>query len=816
MPTSELETIVDAPLPAASATPSDTTPAEPASLDAAVLSRGSSVGTQEWGLHTEGFDVSSNLLHETLFALGNGYLGQRAAPEEGLNAPPGLSAPGTFLNGFHDIQPIVYPENAYGLARRNEFMVNVADGKRVDLWIDDERFDPTSGTLVSHERRLDFREGVLRRSLEWISPRGKRIRIRTERLVSLRRKHVFAQRYSVEAVDEALRFTFASSLDTRVGHVDAGGDPRVGSHADVPALEILASMQDHIGSRVMQCTPNSRLALVSAIEHDWSGLGDCDIGIDAESGVRQVHRATVQAGPGAMIGFVKFGAYHSSRDFARGELIARSTAELALARADGFDALVREQVAALGEFWRDADIEIGGDSALQQGIRFNVFHLLQSAGRDGLTNVAAKGVTGEGYEGHYFWDTEIYVFPFFLATQPAIARRLLEFRCALLPKARERARQMAHPRGALYPWRTIAGEECSSYFPAGTAQVHINADIAHALRQYVQVTGDMSLLVEGGAEMLFETARIWMDVGHHDIRRGGAFCIHEVTGPDEYKAMVDNNFYTNAMAQAHLRYAADISAFMARFAPAAYARITAEIELDPTEPLAWRTAADAMYLPVDSLLGVHPQDDTLLHKPAWPFPISREHKDPLLLNYHPLVIYRHQICKQADVVLALVLRPELCDLEQKRRDFNFYESITVHDSSLSASVFGILASEVGEPSKALGYFMQSARMDLDDLHGNTGHGAHIAAMAGAWLGVVHGFAGLRWREGVPSFRPTIPSGWSHFAFKVRCNGGQIAVHVDPSGVAYRLIEGALAHIDHADERLTLDVGAPFHTRPLAC
>ena len=772
------------------------------------------IPVEPWRIVASGLDVRTHLLHETLFALGNGYIGQRGTPDEGFSGPRSASTDGTYLNGFFERQPIRYPENAFGLARINEFMVNVPNGKRVELWVDGERFDPLTGTLLLHERSLDFREGVLRRSVEWISPAGRHVRITSERLVCLRRKHLFALRYRVTPVDGDARLSFVSSLDPRQANLEAGDDPRVGSHLVEPPLEVTSGHQDGTGSRLLQRTRHSGLVLSSAIDHDWSGLGEAEIVGEQRKGACLVHRADVQGVAGRSVEFVKYGAYHSSRDHAADDLPALADEELRRARVDGFDRLCAEQADMLAGFWGDADVEIGGDASLQQGLRFNIFHLLQSAGRDGRTNVAAKGVTGQGYEGHYFWDTEIYILPFFLATQPAIARRLLEFRCHLLPKARERARQMAHPRGALYPWRTIAGEECSSYFPAGTAQSHINADIAHALRQYVQATGDVDFLVRQGAEMLLETARIWMDLGHHDIRRGGAFCILEVTGPDEYTAMVDNNFYTNAMAQQHLRYAAEVVELLQAAHPQDFARIAAAIDLQADEPAAWRRAADAMYLPVDPLLGVHPQDDGLLHKPAWRFPLPTGHKDPLLLNYHPLVIYRHQVCKQADVVLALLLRPELCTQEQKHRDFNFYESITVHDSSLSASVFSILASEVGERSKAMNYFMQTARMDLDDLHGNTGHGVHMAAMAGTWLGVVHGFGGLRWIDGVPRFRPWLPEGWTHFGFRLRCGAAQVEVRVDGGGASYRLVEGASLRLAHGDEAIVLTADQPIETRSL--
>jgi alpha,alpha-trehalose phosphorylase len=448
-------------------------------------------------------------------------------------------------------------------------------------------------------------------------------------------------------------------------------------------------------------------------------------------------------------------------------------------------------------------------------MRFNEFHLLQSVGRDGRTNISAKGLTGEGYEGHYFWDTEIYVFPFFLATQPQLARQLLAYRYAGLPAARKRAREMAHAHGALYPWRTIAGDECSAYFPAGTAQYHINADIAHSIKLYTEVTGDEKFLREQGAEIVMETARIWMGLGHFDARRGGAFCIHEVTGPDEYTAMVSNNFYTNAMAQQHLAFAAGVAERLQRKFPRDFARIATAMALAADEPGRWARAAEAMYLPVDEQLGIHPQDDSFLHKPVWDFANTPPAHYPLLLNYHPLVIYRHQVCKQADVVLALLLRGDRFTLAHKRRDFDYYERITTHDSSLSACIFSILASEVGYHEKAYRYFMHTARMDLDNEHGNTQHGVHTAAMAGTWLAVVQGFAGLRLHGGQVSLCPRLPAHWTHYSFRIRVRGRQLQVKVMPGEVEYSLLEGEALELRHGAELVRLNSRQPVKTRPMA-
>jgi alpha,alpha-trehalose phosphorylase len=373
---------------------------------------------------------------------------------------------------------------------------------------------------------------------------------------------------------------------------------------------------------------------------------------------------------------------------------------------------------------------------------------------------------------------------------------------------------MAHAKGALYPWRTIAGGECSAYFPAGTAQYHINADIAHSIKLYVETTGDEKYLREQGGEIVMETARIWLGLGSHDPRRGGAFCIHEVTGPDEYTAMVSNNFYTNAMAQQHLAFAAQVAGKLQQEKPADFQRIADAMQLDAAEPAQWQKAADAMYLPLDPQLGIHPQDDTFLDKPVWDFENTPADKYPLLLNYHPLVIYRHQVCKQADVVLALLLRGDRFSLEEKRRDYDYYEPITTHDSSLSAGIFSIIAAEVGYAEKAYAYFMETARMDLDNNHGNTQYGVHTAAMAGTWLGLVYGFGGMRMYDGVLHFAPTLPQQWQHYQFKVRVRGSQLQVRIGRGEAEYRLVGGESLEFQHQGQRVRLSAAEPVQTCPL--
>ena len=764
-----------------------------------------------WRIRESAFDTASHFLHETLFALGNGYIGLRGTGEEGYSGPAGTSQDGTYLNGFYESEPIVYPETAFALAKTNQFMLNVPNAKGVELWVDGERFDPLAGTLGRYERSLDLRSGVLLRCLEWTSGQGKRIALRSRRVVSFANKHLFAIEVEITPLNFSGPIRLVSAIDGAVKNQEAGDDPRVGSAASGAALRTIAVEQDGALSALVQRTRNSGFTLVSAIHSTLQ----CDGEVRAASqraGQRAGQAFELDALPGRPVRLTKYGSYHSSRDYPEGELLPRARATLAQAHAAGFAALCAAQEAYLADFWANADVEIAGDDALQQGIRFNQFHLLQSVGRDGRTNIAAKGVTGEGYEGHYFWDTEIYIFPFFLYSKPEIARKLLEYRYAGLEQARARARQMAHARGALYPWRTIAGDECSAYFPAGTAQYHINADIAYSVKLYYEATGDLDYMAQAGAEIVLETARIWLGIGSYD--RQGRFCINEVTGPDEYTALVNNNYYTNAMARMHLRFAAGMLDKLRSERPADFARIVAATALADDELREWRRAADLMHLPYDETLGIHEQDDSFLSKKPWDFAATPKENYPLLLNYHPMVIYRHQVCKQADVVLALLLLSDQFTLEDKRRDFDYYEAITTHDSSLSSCIFSIIASEVGYHDKAYEYFMQTARLDLDDTHGNTHYGVHTAAMAGAWMGVAYGFAGMRVTGGELRFAPTLPAQWRHYQFKIRLRGALLQVRVSRAQAEYTLLQGDALGLTHLGRPVALTSAAPVAGIPM--
>ena len=756
-----------------------------------------------WRICEPRYDVNTNYLSESLFALGNGTIGLRGTHEESYTGPAGSSQEGNYLNGFYESEPISYPENAYGLARNNHFMLNLPNGKGLSLCVDDEVFNLASGRVISYQRALDFRTGILTRTIRWESPHGRQIEVVSERLVSFVERHVYAIRYRVTAINFNATLRIVSTLDANVRNLTAGDDPRVGSNISEPPLKLVKKHTIAQYQALEHKTTHSGFYVVSAMAHTCEGWIAEEIADGTEDQV--VERSFIaDIEQGQSLTLCKFGSYFSSRDYPAAELIERSAACLQQACKNGFDYFGMKQKAYLQAFWQQADVEIEGDPALQQGIHFNQFHLLQSVGRDGQTNIAAKGLSGEGYEGHYFWDTEIYILPFFLYSKPDIAKKLLEYRCRGLDHARQRAREMGHQQGALFPWRTIGGEECSAYFPAGTAQYHINADIAYAVKQYIEATNDHHFLWQGAAEMVWETARIWLDLGHYQAATPEVFCINEVTGPDEYTALVNNNYYTNAMAQMHLQFALRLIEKLQLENAADYLRIKNKIDLHDDEIVAWRKAAQSMFLPYDNALGIHPQDDSFLSKKVWDFAGTSSDKYPLLLHFHPLVIYRHQVCKQADLLLAMLLLSDQFSLEDKRRNFDYYEKITTHDSSLSSCIFSIIASDIGAHEKAYAYFMETARLDLDDTHHNTKHGIHTAAMAGTWMCIAYGFGGMRMVDGELRFAPTLPHQWQHYQFQINFKNATLKIRIDRDTTHYSLSTGTELRFYHQQQLICLN------------
>ena len=754
----------------------------------------------EWRLVETRFDEERLAATEALFTTANGYLGMRGTCDEGIP----VEHSGTYVNGFHETWPIVYGEEAYGFAKQGQTIVDLPDAKVIRLYVDDEPFHLPTATLEGFERALDMRAGTLDRTLIWAHSSGQRVAITSRRLVSLEHRHLAAIAYDVTLLANDAPVVIVSEVADSQRASPPAGDPRsrqLGCEVLACHVSRAADLRVVLGYSAR----SSGMTLSCAIDHEVRT--DCPHTGEAQAdGPRGRVVFSIDGQVGVPIRLIKYVTYHSSRRPQVGELCQRAERVLDRAVRHGFQDLLDSQRRFLDDFWHRSDIEQSGERRWQQVIRFNLFHMCQATARAEGVGVPAKGLTGPGYEGHYFWDTEIYVLPFLTYTKPRIAQNLLRLRHANLDLARQRAREV-NQKGALFPWRTINGSEASAYYAAGTAQYHINADIVYALRKYVDVTGDGEFLRSVGAELLIETARLWADLGFFD-RRDGRFRINGVTGPDEYNTVVNNNLYTNLMAREGLWYAAETIGALRDADPSRFAVVVRETGLDPAEMDEWRRAADRMFLPYDDRSGVHLQDDAFTDKEEWDFDNTPADRYPLLLHYHPLVIYRHRVVKQADVVLAMFLLGHQFSLTQKQRNFVYYDRLTTRDSSLSCSIESIVAAEVGELEKAFTYSIDAGFMDLADVAGNVHDGCHVASMGGFWMTLIYGFAGMRDNGGRITFAPRVPPEFGGLRFPLEIRGQRLEVDLTPARATYVLRGARPLTIGHEGEIVELRPDAP--------
>ena len=736
-------------------------------------------GVDPWAIRENFLDLGVLAQSESVFALANGHIGLRANLDEG--EPHGL--PGTYLNSVYEVRPLPYAEAGYGYPESGQAVINVTNGKLIRLLVNDEPFDVRYGTVDSHERVLDLRAGVLRRVARWTSPSGFKVEVTSTRLVSFVHRSIAAIEYQVRPVDAGVQVVVQSELVANEQLPSAADDPRASSVLHSPLVPEHHATRD-LSALLVHRTRRSNLRVGAAMDHEVDG----PIGTVRNTEVAEnTARVTVIAGlePGQSLRIVKYLAYGWSGTRSLPALSAQVDAALTAARATGWQGLLDAQRDYLNDFWLDSDVALDGDDEVQQSVRFGLFHLLQASARAERRPIAAKGLTGTGYDGHAFWDTETFVLPVLTHTRPEAAADALRWRHSTLPAAQERA-ALLNLRGAAFPWRTINGQECSGYWPAGTAAFHINADIADAVIRYVDATGDHDFEQLEGMDLLVETARLWMSLGGFDA--SGRFRIDGVTGPDEYGAISDNNVYTNVMAQRNLNSAGDVAQ--------RYPERAQELEVSGDEVAAWRAAASAMMIPYDDALGVHPQAEGFTEHAVWNFADTPAEAYPLLLHYPYFDLYRRQVAKQADLVLALHLRGDLFSAEEKARDFAYYESLTVRDSSLSACTQAVIAAEVGQLDLAYDYLGEASLLDLGDLEHNTRDGLHIASLAGAWIALVSGFGGMRDVGGMLWFNPRLPEQLRCMTFSLYWHGGVLRVALTHAEATYSLLRGEALELRH--------------------
>jgi len=753
---------------------------------------GTTVVLEPWAIVESELHLDRLAHTESVFALANGHLGVRGNLDEGEPS----EIPGTYLGGFFELVPLPYAESGYGYPEEGQSLIDVTNGKLIRLLVDDEPFDVRQGELLSHARRLDLRTGRLERDLVWESPTGKKVRVCSTRMVSFVQRAVMACRYEVHALDEPVRVVVQSTLVANEPIPEEKGDPRAALALRAPLVPDFHATHDLEGA-LGHHTAASGLRLATAMDHvieaPSSGTATS---AECEEDLARVTVSTDLA-PGESIAVVKYVAYGWSSRRSTPALRDQVDAAIEAAKRRGWEGLCRDQEEYLDDFWARADIEIDGDDELQSAVRFALFQVLQASARAERRAIPAKGLSGRGYDGHTFWDQEQYLLRVLSYSVPEAARDALLWRHSILPLAKARADEL-RLRGAAFPWRTVRGEECSGYWPAGTAAFHLNAGIADAVWRYVHATGDTVFDSGAGLEMLVETARLWSSLGHFDAE--GCFRIDGVTGPDEYTALVDNNVFTNLMAARNLRVAAE--------AVARWPSRARELGVTEDEIERWVKAAAKVVVPFDEELGVTAQSEGFTRYRQWDFANCPPEEYPLLLHHPYYRLYSSQVVKQADLVFALFACGDAFSLEQKCRDFAFYEKVTVRDSSLSASIQAIVAAEVGQQQLAYDYWRETSLVDLHDIAGNTDDGLHLAALAGAWMVAVAGFGGLRDHTGELSFAPTLPEALSRIAFHLVHQGRRLRVEIVPGEARYELISGESLELLHHGTRFTLTAAEP--------
>lgn len=746
-----------------------------------------------WALTERSFSASDMGKTESLFAVTNGYLGLRGNSEQGREG----QEHGTFINGLHETWQIEHAENAYGFAEVGQTMVNAPDAKTIRVYVDDEPLSMLTSEIVEYERKLDFKTGVLHTYIVWRTPSGKLVRIETTRMVSFTQRHLAVMSLEITVLNASAPVAISSQLVNRQDRDDSFSmsdseesfDPRkseaISDRVFIPQVNFSEHGRLFLGYELNK----SKMTLGVGVEHRIDTADEYTVHSNSQGDMAKA-AYRIRATAGTPTRLTKYAVYHTGKSTPARELIDRCIRTLDRAVALGRAELEREQREFLADVWSRSDVEIKGHDDLQQAIRWNIFQLIQASARADGGGIAAKGQTGSGYSGHYFWDTEIYVNPFLTFTNPSFARNALHFRYQMLPAARARAAKL-NETGALFPWRTINGEEASAYYAAGTAQYHIDADIAFAVAKYVWITGDTEFFLSQGIDIIVETARMWASLGFWRVG-ANQFHIHSVTGPDEYTTVVNDNLFTNTMARFNLRFAGRKMREIADDFPEEFVQISNRLGVTEPEIAGWERAWQDMFIPYDDTLGVHPQDDHFLEREIWDLSHTPPENFPLLLHYHPLVIYRFQVLKQADVVLGLFLHGDEFSLEEKLADFDYYDPITTGDSTLSAVVQSIIAAEVGYNDLALEYFYSSLFVDLGDLHNNTSDGVHIASTGGVWNALVSGFGGMRDYSGKLSFDPRLPKDWEELSYHLTFAAAHCRVTVRHDSITVEVLEGSKA------------------------
>ncbi len=747
-----------------------------------------------WTITETTHDPALNGFHETIFFLGNGYMGVRGTPEEGLQQGV-WSARGTYMPLVYDLVP--QGGGFLGSVLFNEctVMITGIDIVPMKVHVAGEPVGGGSGRYEEYERTLDMRQATVRRRFVWVDRHGRQTRVDAVRFVSKDNEHLAVFRMQIEALNYDGPIEVDAQLDAadcrllepgKMGVVGSDGAYWSGGTLKTQIVEAAAM-------RLRLQGPDGKTApMKSAFRRE------------ARTVSRQVR---FHARKGQKWTVEKFVAVCTSRDRETGEPWGRAQRHATQAWKRGFDTLLAAHAAGWEELWNHWDIQIEGDASAQQSIRYSILNMhMNYSGRDERVNIGAKGISGPGYAGLIFWDTEIYLMPYYLYSETEKARQLLAFRHATLEPAKERAAAFGN-RGAQFPASTIDGKERGGNWEYSQTEIHFTADVAYAIWHYMEVTQDESFLCDYGAELLAEIARFWASRLYYNPRRR-AYVLNCITGPNEYKVMVNNNAFTNAMVQFALRYAAEIWRHMRRKHPEVAATLQRRLKLTEAECREWQRIASRIYLPREERLGIIPENDSFLDMEPVDVRAIPDAMRPLHHKWPWINLMRAQVIKQADVLLLMYLLHDRFTLEEKKRNYDFYEPKTIHDSSLSPCVHSILASEIGYVREAERFYEHTGRLDLNDVNGNTHEGVHIACMAGTWMAIVNGVAGMRVGQNRLRFAPRLPRRWQSLRFAIQYRGRRLSVVMRPKETEFRLEEGAPLTIWVDGQAVALEKGVP--------
>jgi len=753
-----------------------------------------------WKVIESEFIPEKNKVAESIFSLSNEYMGVRGMHEEGFASN---TLQGSYISGIYHKEKFAYDWERKAFPSYGNFMSNTTNWTQMQVTVGGETFNLAQSQFEDYRRELDMQEGVLKREVTFVSKAGERTRLRFERFLSYSDNHMGCVRLNVTALDHEKDICISMALDAGVDNQLFG----TGENAVV-----FDKKADKEQMYLLMKVPSVGQYYIHTMAVETTGM-DVKEQEYLQEDKKVTYTFAFRPQMGKEYGVTKFVSVWTGRDMGypygtiakdegfkevpaeieqkiTGGILEKSAQDLAQCVAGGYDSARAKHVQIVKEMWEKSDIEIAGDPLSQQGIRYCIFQLVGTYnGLDGFANIGAKGLTGEHYQGRYFWDTESYCMPCYLFLNPQAAKNLIEYRYNTLNEARKRAADFDY-RGAIYPWQTLDGSEDCMYWEYAYFEIHINGIIPYAINLYAHVTGDMEFLYTKGIEILVEQARFWADRAAFVPYRGG-YAINRVTGPDEYQQLVNNNYYTNYMAKEAMISAARVIKQMREKAPEQLAELTQKVSLDMAELDQWKETADKMILEYNEKYDIFVQDDMFLSlEPKAKEELDRDRDIPFESKWTIDKFLKYDMPKQPDVLLMMFLFRDRFSLAQKESNFRFYEQRTVHGSSLSPSIHSVLASEIGRMNMAYEYYLWASRLDLDDYNTNADQGLHISAMSGTWLNVVYGIGGMITSGELLEFKPTIPTAWESYSFKISYRGSVVKVSVDKQTASFEIVSGS--------------------------